>query len=94
MCIAITYIRGELACGANVEIEVNVVLEGRVVLGDGVTIGANSLVRNSTIGERTRVNPFSYALGIFIQRACLGRSTPRALPSMCCKALYRLASLD
>ena len=37
----------------------NVVLEGRVVLGDGVTIGANSLIRDSTIGERTRVNPFS-----------------------------------
>jgi bifunctional UDP-N-acetylglucosamine pyrophosphorylase / glucosamine-1-phosphate N-acetyltransferase len=53
------YIRGELACGANVEIEVNVILEGRVVLGDGVKIGANSVVRSSTIGERTRVNPFS-----------------------------------
>ncbi len=53
------YIRGELACGANVEIEVNVILEGRVVLGNGVRIGANSLVRSSTIGERTRVNPFS-----------------------------------
>jgi NDP-sugar pyrophosphorylase family protein len=53
------YIRGELACGANVEIEVNVILEGRVVLGDGVKIGANSLLRDSTIGARTRVNPFS-----------------------------------
>jgi acetyltransferase-like isoleucine patch superfamily enzyme len=53
------YIRGELACGANVEIEVNVILEGRVVLSDGVKVGANSLVQSSTIGERTRVNPFS-----------------------------------
>jgi bifunctional UDP-N-acetylglucosamine pyrophosphorylase/glucosamine-1-phosphate N-acetyltransferase len=42
-----------------VEIEVNVILEGRVELGDDVKIGANSLVKNSTIGARTRVNPFS-----------------------------------
>jgi bifunctional UDP-N-acetylglucosamine pyrophosphorylase/glucosamine-1-phosphate N-acetyltransferase len=53
------YIRGTLTCGAGVEIEVNVVLEGRVVLGDGVRIGANSLLRNCAIGARTRVNPFS-----------------------------------
>jgi len=53
------YIRGELECGAGVEIEVDVVLEGRVVLGEGVTIGAHSIVRNSTIGQRTRVHPYS-----------------------------------
>ena len=53
------YIRGELACGKNVQIDVNVVFEGSVVLGDGVTIGANSIVRNARIAERARVNPFS-----------------------------------
>ena len=53
------YIRGELECGAGVEIEVDVVLEGRVVLGEGVAIGAHSIVRNSTIGQRTRVHPYS-----------------------------------
>jgi bifunctional UDP-N-acetylglucosamine pyrophosphorylase/glucosamine-1-phosphate N-acetyltransferase len=53
------YIRGELACGAGVEIDVNVIVEGRVALGAGVTIGANSVLRNATVGERSRVHPFS-----------------------------------
>lgn len=29
-------VRGELVCGQDVEIDVNCVFEGRVVLGDGV----------------------------------------------------------
>jgi bifunctional UDP-N-acetylglucosamine pyrophosphorylase/glucosamine-1-phosphate N-acetyltransferase len=53
------YIRGELACGKDVQIDVNVIFEGAVVLGDGVTIGANSVVRNAKVAARARVNPFS-----------------------------------
>ena len=33
-------IRGELLCGQNVQIDVNTVFEGNVVLGDDVRIGA------------------------------------------------------
>lgn len=53
------YIRGDLVCGSDVEIEINVILEGPVLLGNGVKIGANSIVRSSRIGEHTRINPFS-----------------------------------
>jgi bifunctional UDP-N-acetylglucosamine pyrophosphorylase/glucosamine-1-phosphate N-acetyltransferase len=35
------------------------VFEGRVVLGDGVKLGANCVLRNVTIAAGTRVEPFS-----------------------------------
>jgi acetyltransferase-like isoleucine patch superfamily enzyme len=52
-------IRGDLRCGVGVEIDVDVIIEGKVTLGDGARIGANSILINSTIGPNTRVNPFS-----------------------------------
>ena len=53
------YIRGDLVCGSGVEIEINVIIEGHVALGNGAKIGANSILRNSRIGENTRIHPFS-----------------------------------
>ena len=52
-------IRGKLSCGRDVEIEVNVVVEGDVVLGDRVKIGANCVLRDCKIGKDTVINPFS-----------------------------------
>jgi len=48
-------LRGELTCGIDVEIDVNVVFEGCVVLGDGVRIGANTVIRDCEIGSGTLV---------------------------------------
>src|SRR5690606_26171611 len=47
--------RGHLALGRDVFIDVNVVFEGRVVLGDRVRIGPNCLLRDVTIGADTQV---------------------------------------
>jgi bifunctional UDP-N-acetylglucosamine pyrophosphorylase / glucosamine-1-phosphate N-acetyltransferase len=52
-------IRGVLTCGKNVEIDINVIFEGDVVLGDGASIGANCILRDCRIGKGTLVNPFS-----------------------------------
>ncbi len=52
-------VRGELACGRDVSIDVNCIFEGRVSLGDGVRIGANCILRDVTIGAGTEVKPFS-----------------------------------
>jgi len=52
-------IRGKLTCGSGVEIDINVVIVGNVVLEDGVTIGANSILRDCKIGKGTVINPFS-----------------------------------
>jgi bifunctional UDP-N-acetylglucosamine pyrophosphorylase / glucosamine-1-phosphate N-acetyltransferase len=48
-------VRGTLSHGADVFLDVNVVLEGRVVLGDGVRVGPGCLIRNSEIGAGTEV---------------------------------------
>jgi bifunctional UDP-N-acetylglucosamine pyrophosphorylase / glucosamine-1-phosphate N-acetyltransferase len=52
-------IRGSLSFGNDVEIDVNVIFEGEVVLGNRVFIGANCILNNCTIGDGTRINPFS-----------------------------------
>ena len=49
-------IRGTLACGKDVFIDVNAVFEGDVVLGDGVKIESNNLVRDSRLGSGTLVH--------------------------------------
>ncbi len=53
-------VRGELDCGRDVTIDVNCVFEGRVVLGDGVEVGAHCVLRNAVIGAGTRIAPFSH----------------------------------
>jgi bifunctional UDP-N-acetylglucosamine pyrophosphorylase/glucosamine-1-phosphate N-acetyltransferase len=53
-------VRGTLACGADVRIDVNCVFEGEVKLADGVDIGAHCVVRNAEIGVGTRIEPFTY----------------------------------
>ncbi len=40
-------LRGEVTAGRDIQIDINVILEGRVVLEDGVVIGPNCVIRNS-----------------------------------------------
>ncbi|WOJ97460.1 bifunctional UDP-N-acetylglucosamine diphosphorylase/glucosamine-1-phosphate N-acetyltransferase GlmU [Congregibacter brevis] len=53
-------VRGSLSCGRDVSIDVNCVFEGEVTLGEGVRIGPNCLVRNSTIAAGTEVQAMSH----------------------------------
>ena len=52
-------LRGSVAVGQDVFIDVGVVCEGRVVLGDGVRIGANCVLCDVEIGAGTEVLPMS-----------------------------------
>jgi bifunctional UDP-N-acetylglucosamine pyrophosphorylase/glucosamine-1-phosphate N-acetyltransferase len=52
-------VRGELACGQDVSIDVNCVFEGKVRLGDGVKIGPNCVLRNVSVAAGTEVLAFS-----------------------------------
>ncbi|WP_205171457.1 bifunctional UDP-N-acetylglucosamine diphosphorylase/glucosamine-1-phosphate N-acetyltransferase GlmU, partial [Burkholderia sp. LMG 13014] len=47
-------VRGTLRCGRDVSIDVNCVFEGNVTLADNVTIGANCVIRNASVGTGTR----------------------------------------
>jgi len=53
-------VRGSLHCGQDVFIDVGCVFEGSVSLGDGVRIGPHCVLRNVTLGARTRIEAFSH----------------------------------
>ena len=50
-------LRGTLTCGMDVTIDVNVVIEGNVTLGNRVKIGPNNVLRNCTVGDDTVLHP-------------------------------------
>ncbi len=50
-------LRGELECGMDVEIDVNVIFEGTVRLGNDVTIGANCVIKNTVIEDGVVIQP-------------------------------------
>lgn len=56
-------LRGELICGQDVEVDVGCVFEGRVELGDGVRIGAYSVIRNAHIAAGARIHEFTHIDG-------------------------------
>jgi bifunctional UDP-N-acetylglucosamine pyrophosphorylase/glucosamine-1-phosphate N-acetyltransferase len=60
-------VRGSLSCGHDVAIDVNCIFEGKVVLGEGVRVGANCILRDVTVGAGTEVRPFS-----LIEEASIG----------------------
>lgn len=49
-------VRGTLRCGRDVCIDANVIIEGEVVLGDGVQVGPFTLIRDATIGAGTVIH--------------------------------------
>lgn len=56
-------VRGQLVCEQDVDIDVNCVFEGKVVLGEGVSIGANCVIANAHIGAGTIIHPFTHIDG-------------------------------
>jgi bifunctional UDP-N-acetylglucosamine pyrophosphorylase / glucosamine-1-phosphate N-acetyltransferase len=53
-------IRGQLVCGKDVIIDVNVVFEGHVQLGDGVKIAPNCVIKNAHIAAGTQIAAFTH----------------------------------
>jgi bifunctional UDP-N-acetylglucosamine pyrophosphorylase/glucosamine-1-phosphate N-acetyltransferase len=56
-------IRGEVICGMDCQIDVNVVFEGQVRMGDNVVIEPNCVLRHVTLGNGVRVRAFSHLEG-------------------------------
>ena len=56
-------VRGNLACGQDVEIDVNCVFEGVVTLGNNVRIGANCVIANCAIADSAVIHPFTHIDG-------------------------------
>jgi len=63
-------VRGELACGRDVAIDVNCVFEGRVQLGDRVRVGPNCVLRNVTVDADTEIHAFSLLEDASVGKRC------------------------
>lgn len=63
-------IRGELHCGRDVEIDINVIFEGKVTVGDRVRIGPNVVIRDSSIESDSEVLANSHIEGAMIGSGC------------------------
>ena len=61
---------GTLQCGRDVQIDVNCIFEGAVSLADGVSIGANCVIKDVAIGAGTRIEPFCHLDGAQIGTGC------------------------
>jgi bifunctional UDP-N-acetylglucosamine pyrophosphorylase/glucosamine-1-phosphate N-acetyltransferase len=60
-------VRGAVSCGRDVVLDVNVLLEGPVQLGDGVRVGANCVLSQVKVGAGTNIKP-----NCVIERAEIG----------------------
>jgi bifunctional UDP-N-acetylglucosamine pyrophosphorylase/glucosamine-1-phosphate N-acetyltransferase len=59
-------VRGSLACGRDVDIDVNCIFEGQVRLGDGVRIGAHCVIRDCDIDAGAVIHPFCHLEGAHV----------------------------
>ena len=63
-------VRGDLHAGTDCIIDVNVIFEGTVELGNNVKIGANSILRNTKIDDNSEILPFSHIDSSQIGKGC------------------------
>ena len=64
-------VRGIVRCGRDVRIDVNVVLEGEVELGDRVVVGPGCVLRDVVIGADTVLNAYSVLDGAQVAAGCI-----------------------
>ena len=62
--------RGELEIGRDNEIDINVVIEGRVKLGNNVTIGANCYLKDTIIADNVSILPNTMIDNAVIGNGC------------------------
>ena len=64
-------VRGQVSYGADVFLDINVVLEGTVKLGNRVRVGPNCVIRNSEIGDDTELIAHSMIDSTVIGANCI-----------------------
>ncbi|WP_224555202.1 bifunctional UDP-N-acetylglucosamine diphosphorylase/glucosamine-1-phosphate N-acetyltransferase GlmU [Pectobacterium versatile] len=63
-------LRGELTHGRDVVIDINVVVEGNVKLGNRVKIGAGCVIKNCIIDDDTEISPYSVLEDAVLEAQC------------------------
>jgi len=64
-------VRGTVEAGKDCTIDVNVILEGEVVLGNNVYIGPNTILKDVHIGDGSRVEAFSHLVSAKVGEKCV-----------------------
>ena len=73
-------LRGHVTVGKDVQIDINVIIEGDCEIGDNVTIGAGCIIKNSKIASgRSTGQPQRQGCTVRVRRA--SRDNPRLLPT-------------
>jgi len=63
-------VRGEVKAGKDCLIDVNVILEGDITLGNNVSIGPNTILKDVEIGDGTKIEAFSHIVNAKIGDNC------------------------
>ena len=63
-------VRGEVKAGKDCLIDVNVILEGDIKLGNNVSIGPNTILKDVEIGDDTKIEAFSHVVSARIGNNC------------------------
>lgn len=64
-------IRGKLMIKQDVTLDINVIIEGEVFIGENCTIGAHSILRNVHIGDNVLIKPYSIIEDSVIENNCI-----------------------
>ena len=63
-------VRGQVEAGKDCSIDVNVILEGKVTLGDNVTIKSNVVLQDVSIGDNSTIESFSHLSSALVGANC------------------------
>jgi bifunctional UDP-N-acetylglucosamine pyrophosphorylase/glucosamine-1-phosphate N-acetyltransferase len=63
-------IRGRVRSGQDSFVDANVLFEGEVSLGSGVSIGANCVLIDCELGDGVEIKPFSHLEGVVVAEGC------------------------
>jgi len=64
-------VRGSVKVGKDCTIDVNVILEGEVILGNDVYIGPNTILKDVYIGDGSRIEAFSHLVSAKVGKECV-----------------------
>ena len=63
-------VRGQITAGKDCHIDINVILDGDVILGNNVFIGPNTILKNVEIGDNSTIEAFSHIVSSKVGNNC------------------------
>ena len=85
-------IRGSITTGQDIVIDVNVILEGEVTIGDNVTIGPHCYLKNVTIADNVTIHANSIVEETHISHHCTVGPFARLRPGTCLDAYAKVGN--